>query len=66
MNEFINNHPYLTGGIIFLACKTLVKVVRIIKQEPQPSLCIIHVTKEATGVKEIMNEGKPKEESAEE
>lgn len=48
MNEFINKHPYITGGIIYITCNTLVNIVKILKGTPiQPRISVIHViTKE--------------------
>lgn len=35
MKTFINNHPFITLGIVCLVCETVVMVTSILKEEPQ-------------------------------
>lgn len=67
MNEFINNHPYITGGIIYITCKTLVNIAKILKGAPtQPSISVIHVITKENPIDPKCDESVKKEEQKEE
>lgn len=67
MNEFINKHPYITGGIIYITCKTLVNIAKILKGTPiQPRISVIHVMTEESPIEPKCYEPVKKEEQKEE
>jgi hypothetical protein len=67
MNEFINKHPYITWGIIYITCNTLVNIAKILKGTPiQPIISGIHVITKENPIDPKDNEPTKKEEQKEE
>jgi len=67
MKEFINNHPYITVGIVYITCKTLVNIAKILKGTPiQQRLSVIHVITKENPIDPKGDEPVKKEEQKEE